>query len=287
MTDSDRLLSELNFLGVDETTVEVLALLPLIQVAWADGEVQDKEREMITEIARDQYHLKADAQAVLANWLEHAPTEQYLTRGRKALLALAHARDDFDLNAASLDDVVEFSKEIAKAAGGFMGFRSVSIDEQMALEDIAAALSVSGSAVMADLYEDDEDVEDENTDVLDPGEMAKIREAAHIAEADTRELASEAVADLIHHGHDGGARFEMDASGLTIGRSRANDVQIPHDAMMSRVHARIVVEGDRFYAEDNGTTNGTLVNGERVTKRRLYGGEQVRVGTADFTFLVR
>jgi len=288
MAERDPLLRELQFLGIDETTVELLALLPLIQVAWADGEVQEQERELILDLATSRYHLGAEARTMLQNWLTHAPSEQYVARGRTALLALAHEREDFDIDSSKLDDVVEFSKAVAAASGGFLGFRSVDAEESSVLEEIAEALHISGAKVAADLFGADEELTDDATDVKTAEQMAQIRESAHLARApQPRELSGEALADLIHHGTDGATNFPMDEHGLSIGRSAVNDVQIPHDGQISRVHARIVYEDGKFYAEDNDTTNGTWVNGERVVKRRLFGGEQIAVGDAHFTYLGR
>lgn len=284
--DSDGLIAELKFLGIDETTVEVLALLPLVAVAWADGEVQEAERQLIHDIAADRYHLSTDGLVLLDSWLTHAPSRAYVERGRRALLALARSRPDFKITTEGLSDVVDFSKQVAKAAGGFLGFRAIDKDEALALEDIAAALHVSGEGAAA-LFGFDEDVEDEDTTIRDAQEMNSIREGAHLATVVSERTLGDAVGDLVHHGPEGPVNFPMDASGLTIGRSRACDVQIPHDGQVSRLHCRVLVEGDRFWLEDNGTTNGSWVNGERITKRRLYGGEQIQVGDALFTFLGR
>lgn len=288
MSEFDAVMRELNFLGVDETTMEVLALLPLIQVAWADGEVQEEEREKILEIARGEYHLNEDGAQILEGWLKHPPSTAYVERSRRALHALAHEREDFDLKPEHLDDVIEFSKQVAQASGGFLGFRTIDKSEALALEEIAATLRLTHmQPVGADLVDFEEDIEDEATDVRSPDEMHQIREAASIAAPDDRELAGEALADLIHHGHDRAAKFVLDKEGLTIGRSRANIVQIQHDGQVSRFHCKLVAEDDKFYLEDNGTTNGTWVNGERIDRRRIYGGEQIQVGDANFTFLVR
>ena len=48
----DVLRSRLQALGVDADTWHVVALLPLVQVAWADGHVHDDERRSIMERAR-------------------------------------------------------------------------------------------------------------------------------------------------------------------------------------------------------------------------------------------
>ncbi|MCA9569225.1 MAG: FHA domain-containing protein [Myxococcales bacterium] len=284
---SDALLRELNYLGIDEATFAVLALLPLVQVAWADGRVQDEERRLILEAAKKNWTLSADAMDLLTSWLVHPPGEEYLARGRRALVALAERDPNFNLEAGSLEDVVELSKQVARAAGGFMGFRSIDASEAEILEEIAETLKATGS--VASFFEDsEEDVGDDATDVRSDEEMQRIREAADIAMAPSqRTLSGEEIADLIHHGAEGATHFVMDGDGVTIGRSRTNTVQIPHDHSLSRLHARIVVEDGNFYVVDNATTNGTFVNGHRVTRRRLFGAEQVRCGDAHFTFLVR
>ena len=52
---------------------------------------------------------------------------------------------------------------------------------------------------------------------------------------------------------------------------------------MSREHCAFVRDGDRMVVEDMGSTNGTFVNGARVTTpRRLSKGDVVRVGQTDF-----
>lgn len=283
------LLRELKYLGVDEASLPVLALLPLAQVAWADGEVQEEERETILTMAH-RLELNAHGELLLAGWLTHPPSQTYIERGRRAMLILTKSDSHLNLDDAILGDVIEFSKAVAKAAGGFLGFRTVGVEELAVLDEIAAALDVQHVAVPKEwLEDDDEDIDDEATDVRSAEEMEKIREAAHIAGPDTpsRTLAGEAVGDLIHHGADGGVNFPLDAMGLGIGRSRSNEVQIPHDHGLSRLHCRITVEDGVCFLVDNDTTNGSFVNGERVVKRRLFGGEQLQVGENHFTFLVR
>lgn len=284
---TDALQRELNYLGIDETTFSVLALLPLVQVAWADGAIQEAERTLILDLADKQYSLTRDAHDLLESWLSHPPSEDYLKRGRRALVALAERDPNFNLEAGSLEDVVAFAKSVAEAAGGFLGFRSVDANEAAVLEEIAATLHASGS--VASFFDDEEeDVSDEATDVRDSSEMQRIREDAGIAvSAQQHTLNGEELAELVHHGGQGGSLFIMDVNGLSIGRSSTNTVQLPHDGSLSRVHALIVVEDGRFYLVDNDTTNGTWVNGIRVTRRRLYGAEQIQAGEAHFTFLVR
>ena len=286
MAEEQSVLRGLNALGVDEVTVEVLALLPLIQVAWADGEIQPEERETILRIAREQYHLGEDGAHLLEGWLSHPPSPSYLERCRRVLVALAHEHKGFSIQPDHLDDVVDFSRQVAEAAGGFLGFRTIDESEAQALADIAAALSVSHQqAVTTDLFEFDEDDEDDATDVRSPAEMRQILSGL-IDDSAGEYRGGGGVGQLVQHGGEGAPVYPINADGLSIGRSRANVVQVAHDGQVSRFHCKFVVSGSRVHLEDNGTTNGTWVNGERIVRRRLYGGEQIAVGGARFTFRV-
>jgi hypothetical protein len=65
--------------------------------------------------------------------------------------------------------------------------------------------------------------------------------------------------------------------GLRIGRHDDNDVTIS-DGRVSRHHARIVADGGGFAIEDLQSSNGTFVDGARVTHGRLHPGSSVVVG---------
>ena len=125
MAEEQGVLRGLHALGIDEVTVEVLALLPLIQVAWADGEIQPEERATILKIARERYHLGEDGAHLLQGWLTHPPSPSYLERSRRVLVALAHKHKGFSIEPEHLSDVVDFSRQVAEAAGGFLGFRTI------------------------------------------------------------------------------------------------------------------------------------------------------------------
>jgi len=73
---------------------------------------------------------------------------------------------------------------------------------------------------------------------------------------------------------------------LTIGRGRENDIQIKNDSKVSRYHCKLFRRGNNFYIEDIKSSNGTLVNGELITDRRLFGGEEVVVGETYFRFRI-
>ena len=74
-----------------------------------------------------------------------------------------------------------------------------------------------------------------------------------------------------------GAAFTLDAE-TTIGR--ASGCRIPiDDSHVSKVHARVFVHEGRWFVEDLGSTNGTLVNGVLVDRAApVEPGDHIRVG---------
>ena len=82
-----------------------------------------------------------------------------------------------------------------------------------------------------------------------------------------------------------GAVYPIDSSALTIGRGDGNDLPIDGDEYASTNHARFEPRRDGVYVEDVGSTNGTFVNGIRLTTdRRLAPGDVVRIGETDLRF---
>jgi len=84
---------------------------------------------------------------------------------------------------------------------------------------------------------------------------------------------------------DDGDVYTLDTHPLTIGRGPGNDVSIPSDEYASGRHARVEPRRDGVWIEDMGSTNGTFVNGIRLTReRKLVPGDVVRVGETDLRF---
>jgi pSer/pThr/pTyr-binding forkhead associated (FHA) protein len=77
----------------------------------------------------------------------------------------------------------------------------------------------------------------------------------------------------------------LDSHAITLGRGPTNDVPLPDDEYASTRHARVEPRRDGVWVEDIGSTNGTFVNGIRLTReRKLAPGDVVRVGETDLRF---
>jgi two-component system NtrC family sensor kinase len=81
----------------------------------------------------------------------------------------------------------------------------------------------------------------------------------------------------IIQGFDQGERLEISSKVVRIGRDSNNDLQL-HDSEVSRFHTELQPEGDGFKVVDLGSSNGTFLNGERITSAALSSGDRVQLG---------
>ncbi len=69
---------------------------------------------------------------------------------------------------------------------------------------------------------------------------------------------------------------------LSIGRDKRNMVQLEERYVSGR-HAIIKLEGDGYYIEDLNSTNGTIINNNKITEKVwLNSGDLIKVGTSIF-----
>jgi pSer/pThr/pTyr-binding forkhead associated (FHA) protein len=77
-----------------------------------------------------------------------------------------------------------------------------------------------------------------------------------------------------------GRTLEVSAA-TVLGRDGDSDLALGEDEFASSRHARIEPRADGVWIEDLGSTNGTFVNGERVTAERLSPGDVLRIGQTE------
>ena len=90
-------------------------------------------------------------------------------------------------------------------------------------------------------------------------------------------------------GTAGGPRhFDLGSDGVTIGRGSENDLVITQDfpawETVSRRHARIYQQADRWIVEDLNSMNGVYVNGRRTGRNLLRDGWRLGIGGVEFVF---
>lgn len=83
-------------------------------------------------------------------------------------------------------------------------------------------------------------------------------------------------------GEQDGEIYPVDeARGAILGRSPTNTVYI-RDKNVSRVHCQIAITDEGCVITDLQSTNGTYVNGERITERTILPGDEVKTGLTVF-----
>lgn len=138
MTD-DAVLDQLVALGLRANTIAALSLVPLIQVAWADGTIQDNERTAILQGAHGKgLEEGSDGYELLQNWLKRQPADELFVAWESYIKALASQLND-EQNRLLKNQIVGFAKLVATAAGGILGFGKVSAKEEKVLHRIEAA----------------------------------------------------------------------------------------------------------------------------------------------------
>lgn len=74
-----------------------------------------------------------------------------------------------------------------------------------------------------------------------------------------------------------GLEFALDRDRIVIGRGRKADLALA-EVTISRTHAALGFDAGGFFIEDLGSTNGTLVNGAKVTKQALKCDDEIQMG---------
>lgn len=137
----DAVLDRLVGLGLKANTIAALSLVPLITVAWADGQIQDNEREAILQGAHGKgLEQGSDGYELLQTWLQKKPNDELFTAWESYIKALASQLND-EQNRLLKTQIVGFAKMVAAAAGGILGFGKVSGDEEKMLQRIEAAFA--------------------------------------------------------------------------------------------------------------------------------------------------
>lgn len=95
------------------------------------------------------------------------------------------------------------------------------------------------------------------------------------ADARAEGLVQEEMAILL-----GGRRHALSKRSTTVGRSRDCDIVVP-DTNASRLHAEIRHIGLDYFIVDSNSTNGTIVNGQRIRRHALAHGDRIQIGTTE------
>ena len=133
-------LQELLDLKFTPQNLLALWLVPLTQVAWADGKVDRAEREAVLKALRKHgYSEDSPAWHLLESWLDHKPCDEVLTAWKDYAKATVETAGQKRLILLR-NELRNRTREVANAAGGVFGLGSVSDAEESVLQQIEDAL---------------------------------------------------------------------------------------------------------------------------------------------------
>ena len=142
------ILQELEKLGYTTETVRLLHLVPLIQVAWAEGGVSDRERALIIEAARARgIEPGSAADQQLAAWLATPPAIEFFDKTLRVIGAILQVLPPGERD-GGMRDLLSYSTAIGSASGGILGFGKVSQAEQRVLARITEELQQAHGPVV-------------------------------------------------------------------------------------------------------------------------------------------
>lgn len=134
------LLRDLQELGFTPDTLAVLPLVPIVQMAWAEGGITPAERTLLVQLARDRNITEgSEADRLLADWMSRKPSSEVFSRATRLIRAMLETGTP-DSTSLSADDLIKYCESIAAASGGIFGIGSISGEERATLARIAAEL---------------------------------------------------------------------------------------------------------------------------------------------------
>ncbi|MCC6128346.1 MAG: hypothetical protein IT186_00350 [Acidobacteria bacterium] len=140
----EAILQTLEELGFSRDLVKVVHMFPLVAVAWADGEVSDKEKGLILQAAQVWGVAEGTpGHAKLTDWLEKRPDPAYADQLIRVIKDIKSVRQEgkqeqFETN------ILNLCTQVAEASGGFLGLgRKISIEEQQVIDRITREIATN------------------------------------------------------------------------------------------------------------------------------------------------
>ena len=125
-------------LGIGPETWAALEIIPLVEVAWADAQMEAKERSAV--LAAAEAHGIAPGgpgHQLLEDWLTHRPDARLLGAWGEYIVGLCADLDPGQKDALR-DEILGRARSVAEAAGGFLGLgNKISREEEVVLQQLA------------------------------------------------------------------------------------------------------------------------------------------------------
>jgi hypothetical protein len=140
INDQD-VLEALQGLGFTADTVLLLYIVPLVEVAWAEGGVADRERDLIFKFAQSRgVEPGGAAHQKLSQWLEEKPSERFFENALHAIRVVLELLPAEQREASRRDLIAYCSHIAAVVSGGILGPGQITDEERMLIAHIATEI---------------------------------------------------------------------------------------------------------------------------------------------------
>jgi hypothetical protein len=136
----DELLENLIKTGITAETLVAMALVPMVQVAWADRQMAEAEKEAILKASEEHCPPESMGWQLLERWLNERPPKSLFETWKQYATMLVSSLTESQQEQLR-HRVLQRTRSVAEAAGGFLGLMKVSAVEEQVLEEIEAALT--------------------------------------------------------------------------------------------------------------------------------------------------
>jgi hypothetical protein len=122
--------------GITAESITSFSLVPLVAVAWADGRLDEQERQAIMKASQSVgIEPGSVAQRLLQSWLEKSPPSQLLAAWKDYVASLKKSLDETAFSQVR-NTVMRRARDVAEAAGGFLGIGKTSEKEAAVIDDL-------------------------------------------------------------------------------------------------------------------------------------------------------
>jgi hypothetical protein len=138
----EKVLQDLVASGVRAETLAAVRLIPLVEVAWCDGKVSAAERSAVLK-ASIEYGIQEGTAcySLLDSWLQNRPDSRVVGSWKDYVGHLAKMMPPESMQKLR-DELANYLKKVATAAGGILGMKSISKKEQDTIDELIQATRV-------------------------------------------------------------------------------------------------------------------------------------------------
>lgn len=132
-------LEHLVAMNVRPETLAALSAVPLVEVVWADGSVDDKEKKVVLDFAAAQGIAPGSiAHELLERWLSNRPDDALMVAWQHYVEALCSRLSESDRKVLE-EELLKNVRAAAAASGGFLGFGAISEREKAAIAKLESS----------------------------------------------------------------------------------------------------------------------------------------------------